>query len=242
MCHGLGGVLAVPQRETDTDPLLSRTAHRLMSGIMAKPGIPRIAVIDQSPVVREGLSRWLSDSGYTHLDLPSTAGEITREEPDHEPALVIIGQSLAEHEALAQCRAVINQWPGVKIIVVSASSADITFQVDAVLSGASACLSALCSANDFVEGVAAVLAGYELFPRDVLSLALNSPRLTSREQEILRLIAAGHTDREIATRLGLSFPTVRNHAQRILEKLAVHDRREALRRAQRLGWVSVGLF
>lgn len=61
--------------------------------------------------------------------------------------------------------------------------------------------------------------------------------LTPREREVLKLLAEGKTDREIAAALALSAAAVRNHSQHILEKLDVHNRHEAVRRARRLGWV-----
>jgi DNA-binding NarL/FixJ family response regulator len=80
------------------------------------------------------------------------------------------------------------------------------------------------------------MAGHPLFSREILSLAFWPTELTAREREVLKLLAEGKTDREIAAALVLSLPTVRKHSQKVLEKLDVHERREAVRRARRLGW------
>jgi DNA-binding CsgD family transcriptional regulator len=65
-----------------------------------------------------------------------------------------------------------------------------------------------------------------------------APPLTDREKEILRWVAAGLQNKEIAQKLGISLATVRNHIHNILEKLDVHSKLEAVSLAFRQGWVS----
>jgi DNA-binding CsgD family transcriptional regulator len=65
-----------------------------------------------------------------------------------------------------------------------------------------------------------------------------APSLTERENEILRWVAAGLQNKEIAQRLGISLATVRNHIHNILEKLEVHSKLEAISLAFRQGWVT----
>jgi DNA-binding CsgD family transcriptional regulator len=66
----------------------------------------------------------------------------------------------------------------------------------------------------------------------------NLPPLTEREREILRWVASGLQNKEIAQKLGISLATVRNHIHNILEKLDVHSKLEAVSLAFRQGWVS----
>jgi len=66
----------------------------------------------------------------------------------------------------------------------------------------------------------------------------DSPPLTEREKEILRSVAEGLPNKEIARQLGISLATVRNHVHNILEKLEVHSKLEATSLAFRQGWVS----
>jgi DNA-binding CsgD family transcriptional regulator len=75
--------------------------------------------------------------------------------------------------------------------------------------------------------------------RQITSMASNDvPPLTSREAEILRWVAAGLPNKEVARTLGISLATVRNHIHSILEKLEVHSKLEAVSLAFRRGWVS----
>lgn len=72
------------------------------------------------------------------------------------------------------------------------------------------------------------------------SAAPGPPPLTQREAEILQLVATGLQNKEIAHRLGISLATTRNHIHRILDKLEVHSKLEAVSLAFRMGWVVLG--
>jgi len=61
--------------------------------------------------------------------------------------------------------------------------------------------------------------------------------LTVREQRVLQLMAEGRTAREVAAALGLAVSIIRNPSQRILKKLGVHSRAEAVRQERRRGWI-----
>ncbi len=79
--------------------------------------------------------------------------------------------------------------------------------------------------------------GEPMVARSPVSLA-KAPPLTEREKEILRWVASGLQNKEIAQKLGISLATVRNHIHNILEKLDVHSKLEAVSLAFRQGWVS----
>jgi DNA-binding NarL/FixJ family response regulator len=81
-----------------------------------------------------------------------------------------------------------------------------------------------------------VLRGLEHVPRDFDSLSPPDP-LTKRELEVLRLMAGGYSNREIADALGTAEGTVKNHASNILSKLGVRDRTRAVLKALELGYI-----
>jgi len=74
-------------------------------------------------------------------------------------------------------------------------------------------------------------------PPGPLAASTEAPPLTDREKEVLRWVAAGLQNKEIAQQLGISLATVRNHIHNILEKLDVHSKLEAVSLAFRQGWV-----
>ncbi len=153
------------------------------------------------------------------------------------PDLVVIGQNLAEHESLEICREITSRWPTIKTIIYTTHADDPLFQTDAVYAGASACLPVETSDAECLAAISAVMAGHQLFPREILAQGLQLIALTPREREVLKLLAEGKTDKEIAQTLTLAFRTVRNHAHNILQKLGSRNRHEAVQRAKRRGLV-----
>lgn len=85
------------------------------------------------------------------------------------------------------------------------------------------------------SGATRVPSGHPPFPHEAHCAA---PPLTAREQEILRWVAAGLQNKEIAGKVGIRLATVRNHIHNLLEKLEVHSKLEAVSLAFRMGWVA----
>lgn len=153
------------------------------------------------------------------------------------PNLVLVGPNLSEEESLSICRAVIKRWAGIKLVVFSAQVDDPLFEADAAHAGASACLLPTLGEEEYLSRIAGVMAGYQLFPREIFTLLYQPEELTSAEHAVLKFLVEGKTKAEIADALKVEVSTVASHQQRILEKLGVHTREEALRRARRRGMV-----
>lgn|SRR5574341_1207513 len=198
---------------------------------------PRALTIDPSPFFREGAQSCLVKGGCEVLAHARSLAEAEQSLGPFVPDLALIGPDFPEHECLALCRESMRRWPKVKLILYSRHANDPLFLADAARAGANACLPREAGDEASIAAIVAVMAGHQLFPREILSQALQPIGLTTREQEVLKLMAGGKTDREIAAALTLSPATVRNHSQRIVEKLGVHERREAVRCARRLGWL-----
>jgi two-component system secretion response regulator SsrB len=194
-------------------------------------------ILDPSPFFYEGICSCLNAGGYAMLARAQNLEEIFHRQDALFPDLALVGPNFSERDSLLACRELIRRWPTLKIILFSRHASDLPFQADAANAGASACLPSEAGEQECLSTIAAVMAGHQLFSRGVLSLAFRSIELTARECEVLRFLAEGMTDREIADALVLSLATVRKHSHAILEKLGVHERREAVRRARRLGWV-----
>ena len=194
-------------------------------------------IIDPSSLFREGAHRCLVNGGHVGLAQVRSLEEAVQRLGTLIPDLALIGPNFPEYESLAVCRELIHCWPFLKIIVFTRHAEVPLFQADAAGAGANACLPRAAGEAETLEAIAAVMAGHQLFAREILSQVLRPMVLTAREREVLKLLVARKTDREIASLLTLSVFTVRNHSQRILEKLEVHDRQEAARRARRLGWL-----
>jgi len=197
----------------------------------------RAIILDPSPFFCKGLRSCLDASDHVMLACVRNLEEVLQGQAALFPNLALVGPNFLERESLIVCRELICHWPALKIIVFSRHAKDPLFQADAAHAGASACLPREATEEECLATITAVMAGHQLFSREVMSPAFRPIELTAREREVLRLLAEGKTDREIADVLILSLSTIRKHSHQILEKLGVHERREAVRRARRLGWV-----
>jgi len=199
--------------------------------------IVRVIVIDPSKIFYQGLCAYLSQGGYVVLGQARNPAEMVPQLGASPLDLAVVGPNLAEHENLAACRELINYWPGVKLIVLSAHADDPLFQADVAYAGAAACLSTTTTVDEFLKTIDWVMAGRQLFPREIMVQAFQPLELTMREIEVLKQMAQGTTNAEIADALVVQLSTVRSHRQRILGKLAVHNINDAVRRARRRGLV-----
>lgn len=204
---------------------------------MSQVRTSRVIVVEVGSLFFEGMRHCLEIGRHVVLAHSRNLEEALQHLDLHRPDLAVIGPNLPEYESLAVCREIICRWPDTKTVLFSPYSEDPLFQADAVYAGAAACLLPVVACEDFLQAVAAVLAGQKLFSYEVLAHGFQPIALTPRERDVLKLLAEGKTDREIADKLTLQTRTVRNHSQRLLEKLGVSGRKDALRRAHRRGWL-----
>ena len=136
--------------------------------------------------------------------------------------------------------------PDIKIVIVTAfdSSGEIR---DCLVAGADGCLLKDTSETDMAAALRTTVTGTPaLDPRIAFQLArdltsqpapAHAPHLTGREQEVLRLLAEGRSNRAIARQLGLSEATIKGHVSRLLDKLGASSRLEAVVRATDTGLI-----
>lgn len=203
---------------------------------MAESTIVRAILIDPSPIFRDGMRGCLNQGGHLVLSEARNLEETLQQLETLRPDLALLGPNLTENETLATCREINCQWSSIKTIIVSSYAEDPLFRADAIYAGTAGCLLPSVSHENCLEAVAKVVAGQSLFHHDELAHGYQPIKLTPREREILKLLSEEKKDKQIAKTLGTSVTTVRNHTQHILEKLEVHNRQEALRRAKRRGW------
>ncbi len=197
----------------------------------------RVLLVDPSPFFYEGICNCLRRGGYLALEQAPNLEDALQKLTAQQSDLVLIGSNLQEHESLEISREITSRWSNIKTLVFTTHANDPLFQLDAVYAGTSACLPVETNDDECLEAIKAVVAGHQLFPREILAQGLQPIVLTTREREVLKLLAEGKTDKQIADALVLTFRTVHNHVHRILEKLDVHSRQEAVWRARHRGLV-----
>lgn len=206
----------------------------------------RILVVDDHPMFREGVSRSLSE----HADLlvcgeGASAESAIQLDRDMKPDVILLDLSMPGGGQNA-LRAILQQSPEARIIVLTASEADDDV-LQALRAGARGYVLKGVGASTLIEVVRGAVAGKSyvspsLAARILAELRTSGPRtsdttadtkedplssLTRREEEILKLVADGNSNKEVARQIDLQEKTIKHHMTRILQKLKVRNRTEA---------------
>lgn len=203
---------------------------------MTETASARVILVDPSSIFRDGMSSCLNQGGHLVVSEARNLEETLQQLELLQPGLALLGPNLTENETLAICREISCRRSSTKTIIITLYSQDALFRADAIYAGAAACLEPTISHEECLAAVLRVIAGQSLFQHSELSHGDLPIKLTQRERQVLKLLAEGKENTDIAHELGTSVVTIRNHAQHILEKLEVHSRQEAVRRARRRGW------
>jgi len=202
----------------------------------------RVIVADDHPVVFDGVTlalqrtSWLQVAGYARNGA-ETITAVQRFRPD----VVLLDLRLPDMLAPEVIAALLAEQPTVKIIIFTAHP-DHAALGPALAAGAHGVIVKDTERADLVDVIRRVVAGERVNNTGagadsllLLNRKLREHGLTRREYEILRHVAMGQTNPEIAAALGLTRNTVKTYLQRALEKLSARNRVEALARANQLG-------
>lgn len=212
---------------------------------MGGGGVIRLVVVDDHPLFRDGL-RGLLES-LPGMQVVGEAGDgaaaIALAE-QLRPDVMLIDVAMPGVNGIAATAEISNVAPEVAVLVVTMLDDDASL-LAAVRAGARGYLRKDATREEVRVAVEAVAHGQSVLAPGLVARLLASagsrpaarafPELTEREEEVLRLVAAGRTNAEIAATLTLSLKTVRNHLSNILTKLRVADRAQAALRAREAG-------
>ena len=200
----------------------------------------RIMLVDDHEVVREGLRTLLNRRpGMRVVGEAGSVAEAIEVAARERPDVVVMDVRLPDGSGVEACREIRAANPATRMIMLT-SYADEEAVLASVMAGASAYLLKQTRANQLAEAVAAVGRGESLLDPLVTARVLDQVRnltnrgtsnkdseLTETENKILKLIAEGKTNKEIAAEIYLSDKTVKNYVSSILGKLNLHRRSEA---------------
>ena len=191
----------------------------------------RVLVVDDHDVVHWGFRLLLSEQPWVKRCVAARTGtealELTR---TLQPHVALVDLFLAGESGADVCESIRGESPSTKVLLISGAGR--MSPAAARAAGASGFVSKDWEASDIATAVRMVGLGMTMFPPKADQPA---PLLTEREREVLDLIAAGSTNREIAEQLFLSPHTVKEHTSALYRKLRARNRAEAVQRAQRLG-------
>jgi len=215
----------------------------------------RIVVVDDQEVVRSGFAELLrSQPDFTIVGTASDGVEAVRICREQRPDVVVMDVRMPGMDGIEATRQIVGSEPdGPRILILTTFDLD-EYVYDALRAGASGFLLKDVTAERLFEAVRVIAAGDALLAPSITrrlisefafqhrtadtppSTALAS--LTAREAEVLRLIAEGLSNHEIAGRLVVTEETVKTHVSRVLSKLGVRDRTQAVVAAYESGVVA----
>ena len=206
----------------------------------------RVVLADDHSVVRQGLRMFLSlDPDLEIVGEAGDGAEALRLARDLKPDVVLMDLLMPVMDGIAATGAIRKEIPDTEVIALTSVLED-TAVFGAVRAGAIGYLLKDTQADELCRAIKAAAAGQvQLSPKAAARLlrevrAPESPEaLTERETEVLRLLALGQSNKEIARTLSIGEKTVKTHVSNILAKLGVPSRTQAALYAVRIGLVSV---
>jgi DNA-binding NarL/FixJ family response regulator len=217
-------------------------------GALAKAA--RVLIADDQTLFRSGLARLLdADDRVAVIGEATDGAEAVKMALALKPDVVLMDVKMPNLDGIEATRQIISQNADIKVLILTTFEAD-NHVIQALKAGASGYVLKDSDARAIVSSIIAVVAGERVMASAVANRVLEmltgatTPKefydgLTSREVEILRMLAGGMANKQIAYRLKISEKTVRNHVSNMYEKLDIYDRAQAVLYAVRKGLVEI---
>ena len=211
----------------------------------------RVAVVDDQRLFVDGLVRILNaQPGMEVVGKAHDGEEAVRLCLEHEPDVVLMDISMPGMDGVAATRKLRDLLPSTSIVILTVHSDDSNV-FRGIKAGALGYLLKDCTPEDLTHAIRTVQSGQTIMAPDIAQKMLATfeddrhgnptlaPRLTERELEVIKSLALGKSNKEIARELDIAEKTVRNHASNIYRKLHIFDRTQAVIYAIRKGLVDL---
>jgi two-component system NarL family response regulator len=195
----------------------------------------RVLIADDHAVLRHGLRLILNEaSDLTVVGEAANGEEAVKLALELNPDVILMDVNMPDFSGVEATQRIRSIQPDIKVLILTISKKDKDL-IEAVKAGAKGYLLKSSESSQVMDAIRRVAAGEAILPPDLVARVLDeltnptpTPNiLTAREQEILKLVAQGFGNKEIATTLHISENTVKTHMRHILEKLNLSNRAEA---------------
>ena len=202
----------------------------------------RVLSVDDHPLLREGIAAIINNEPDMVLVSQAASGtEAIRQFREHQPEVTLMDLRLPDLSGIDAMIAIRAEFPDARIIMLTTFEGDVEIQ-RALEAGARGYLLKNMPPNELVAVIRQVHAGKKRVPPEVaaqLAEHMSDEGLTARETEVLRNVAGGNRNRDIAELLFISEETVKVHIKHIMDKLGAKDRTQAIAIAVRRGIIQL---
>jgi len=210
----------------------------------------RILVVDDHAIMRDGIRALLSlDDNVEIVGEAAEGREAVEKAQQLAPDVIVMDIGMAGMDGLEATRRITKKNPKIKVLVLTQHD-NKEYVLSTIKAGAAGYVPKRALGSELVSAIHAVHRGDSFLYPSAATVLIQSFRqlpkeldsyekLTAREREVLKLIAEGHTSREIAEMLFISPKTAMGHRMKIMDKLDLHNRSEIIKYAMRKGLVSM---
>jgi two-component system, NarL family, response regulator NreC len=195
----------------------------------------RLIIVDDHKLVHHSIGQSLGmEPGLAVVARANTGKSAVKLAAAHKPDIMLMDISMPDMNGMEACRQILAENPGVKILALTMHSEKV-YIMGMLNAGASGYLLKSCAYTELLTAIETVLSGKVYLSRDIAHLLTDQTvnqenqttdrfsQLSPRERDVLKLIADGHTSKEIAARQNISPRTVDIHRNNLKKKLGVHS-------------------
>jgi DNA-binding NarL/FixJ family response regulator len=212
--------------------------------------VARVLIADDQTLFRSGLARLLEEDPRVEIVGQAVDGaDVVKRAASLKPDVVLMDVKMPNMDGIEATRKIVGEHPEIKVLVLTTFDAD-SYVLQALRAGASGYVLKDSQPSAIISSILSVMSGERVMASAVANRVLDmltgatTPKefydgLTAREIEIIKLLAIGQANKQIAYRLKISEKTVRNHVSHMYEKLGIYDRSQAVLYAVRKGLVEL---